>query len=129
LITKSFLIRNNINISPLSQIKETFLQAFNNETIVSKLFEIEITIGDITLKEIFRFIEKDDIFNVLIGVDTLRNMKLIINFTDNNLYQKLEDIKKIGSIENASILRYEEFNNDFNDLNSNDKWNKLFKRK
>ena len=108
-------------ISPLSQIKETFLQAFNNETIVSKLFEIEITIGDITLKEIFRFIEKDDIFNVLIGVDTLRNMKLIINFTDNNLYQKLEDIKKIGSIENASILRYEEFNNDFNDLNSNDK--------
>ena len=121
MITKSFLIRNNINISPLSQIKETFLQAFNNETIVSKLFEIEITIGDITLKEIFRFIEKDDIFNVLIGVDTLRNMKLIINFTDNNLYQKLEDIKKIGSIENASILRYEEFNNDFNDLNSNDK--------
>jgi len=125
LITKSFLIKNNINISPLSQIKETFLQAFNNETIVSKLFEIEITIGDITLKEIFRLIEKDDIFNVLIGVDTLRHMKLIIDFTDNNLYQKLDDIKKIGSIENVSTLRYEEFNNDFNDLNSNDNVNEI----
>jgi len=125
LITKSFLIKNNINISPLSQIKETFLQAFNNETIVSKLFEIEITIGDITLKEIFRLIEKDDIFNVLIGVDTLRHMKLIIDFTDNNLYQKLDDIKKIGSIENVSTLHYEEFNNDFNDLNSNDNVNEI----
>jgi len=47
-------------------------------------------------------------------------MKLIIDFIDNNLYQKLDDIKKIGSIENVSTLRYEEFNNDFNDLNSND---------
>ena len=52
-------------------------------------------------------------------------MKLIIDFTDNNIYQKLDDIKKIGSIENVSTFRCEEFNNVFNDLNSNDSVNEI----
>ncbi|ORX41609.1 hypothetical protein BCR36DRAFT_310464, partial [Piromyces finnis] len=88
MITRRFLLENNIPLKPVSKIRETLYQAYSNTTIESHLYEIEITIGNITSKEIFRLIEKEDIFQVLIGVETLANMKLIMDFSDHTLYQK-----------------------------------------
>ncbi|ORX59221.1 hypothetical protein BCR36DRAFT_453729 [Piromyces finnis] len=99
MITRRFLLENNIPLKSASKIKETLYQVYSNTTIELHLYEIEITIGDITSKEIFRLIEKEDIFQVLIGVETLANMKLIMNFSDHILYQKTDDIHKIGSFE------------------------------
>ena len=77
MITKTFMINNKIPFKPISAIKETLYQACTNTTLISKLYEIEITIGNITSKKIFRLVEKDDIFQVLIGVDVLARMKII----------------------------------------------------
>jgi len=88
MITKTFMISNKIPFKPISAIKETLYQTCTNTTLISKLYEIEITIGNITSKEIFILVEKDDIFQVLIGVDALARMKIIMDFSDHTLYQK-----------------------------------------
>jgi len=80
------MINNKIPFKPISAIKETLYQTCTNTTLISKLYEIEITIGNITSKEIFRLVEKDDIFQVLIGVDALARMKIIMDFSDHTLY-------------------------------------------
>ena len=82
------MINNKIPFKPISAIKETLYQFCTNTTLISKLYEIEITIGNITSKEIFSLVEKDDIFQVLIGVDALARMKIIMDFSDHTLYQK-----------------------------------------
>ena len=88
MITKTFMISNKIPFKPISAIKETLYQTCTNTTLISKLYEIEITIGNITSKEIFILVEKDDFFQVLIGVDALARMKIIMDFSDHTLYQK-----------------------------------------
>jgi len=93
MITKTFMISNKIPFKPISAIKETLYQTCTNTTLISKLYEIEITIGNITSKEIFILVEKDDIFQVLIGVDALARMKIIMDFSDHTLYQKRWDTK------------------------------------
>jgi len=75
MITNKFVESNNIRLKPVSKIKETLYQAFSNTTTISQLYEIEITIGDISSFE----------------------MKLIMDFSDHTLYQKTTKIKKIGS--------------------------------
>ncbi|ORX60742.1 hypothetical protein BCR36DRAFT_438862 [Piromyces finnis] len=118
MITRRFLLENNISLKPVSKIRETLYQAYSNTTIESHLYEIEITIGNITSKEIFRLIEKEDIFQVLIGVETLANMKLIMDFSDHTLYQKTDDIHKIGSFESINEMNQtnliEEFDEEIN---------------
>ncbi len=109
MITKKFIEENNIQLKPVSKIKETFYQAFSNTTTISQLYEVEITIGDISSIEIFRLVEKEDIFQVLIGVETLAEMKLIMDFSDHTLYQKTDKIKKIGLFETV-------YQNDSTDL-------------
>ncbi|ORX73531.1 hypothetical protein BCR32DRAFT_285565 [Anaeromyces robustus] len=113
MITKKFMIENNIPFKPISTIKETLYQACNNTTLISKLYEIEITIGNITSKEIFRLVEKDDIFQVLIGVEALARMKLIMDFSEHILYQKTDEVREIGSFE--SVYELEEEEEDIND--------------
>jgi len=108
MITKTFMINNKIPFKPISAIKETLYQACTNTTLISKLYEIEITIGNITSKEIFRLVEKDDIFQVLIGVDALARMKIIMDFSDHTLYQKTDEIRKIGSFESVTEIEDEE---------------------
>ena len=62
------------------------LQAYTNTTMSADIYELEITIGPVTFKDYFRVIEKDDLFEILIGVDSLKKHKLILNFTDDTLY-------------------------------------------
>jgi len=58
-------------------------------------------------------VEKDDIFQVLIGVDALARIKIIMDFSDHTLYQKTDEIRKIGSFE--SVIEIEDEEDDIKD--------------
>jgi len=58
MITTSFLENNDFHIFPKTKLKETFVQAYNNTTMETELYDLEVKIGCITLKETFRLIER-----------------------------------------------------------------------
>ena len=85
MITRATLKKYNINKKPVGNITEMIFQAYINTTSVD-IYELEISIGPITFKDYFRVIEKDDLFELLIGVDSFKKHKLILNFNDDTLY-------------------------------------------
>ncbi|ORX42740.1 hypothetical protein BCR36DRAFT_258878, partial [Piromyces finnis] len=86
LITKSALKKFQINKPCIGTITETFLQAFSNNNSNSSIYELSIKIGDLTFSEYFRLVDKDDIFDILIGVDSLKRNRFVINLVDDTLY-------------------------------------------
>ncbi|ORX47079.1 hypothetical protein BCR36DRAFT_454686, partial [Piromyces finnis] len=86
LITKSALKKFKINKPCIGTITETFLQAFSNNNFNSSIYELSIKIGDLTFSEYFRLVDKDDIFDILIGVDSLKRNRFVINLVDDILY-------------------------------------------
>ena len=85
MITRATLKKYNINKKPVGNITEMIFQAYINTTSVD-IYELEISIGPITFKDYFRVIEKNDLFELLIGVDSFKKHKLILNFNDDTLY-------------------------------------------
>ena len=85
-ITRAALEKYNINKPALGTIKETIYQAYSNSTMQSEIQELEITIGNHTFREHFRVVEKDDLFDVLIGVDSLKKNRFDINLVTDKLY-------------------------------------------
>jgi len=77
-ITRSALKKFKINKQAIGKIEETIFQAYSNSSIESEIYELEVTIGTRTFKDHFRVIEKDDIFNILIGVDSLKKIDLTL---------------------------------------------------
>jgi len=86
IITRAALKKYKINKKPVGNITEMILQAYTNATMSADIYELEISIGSITFTDYFRVIDKDDLFEILIGVDSLKKHKLILNFTDDYLY-------------------------------------------
>jgi len=86
MVTRAALKKYKINKKPVGNITEMILQAYINTTMSSDIYELEISIGPVTFKDYFRVIEKDDLFELLIGVDSLKKHKLILNFNDDTLY-------------------------------------------
>ena len=85
-ITRSTLNKLKINKPAIGTISETILQSYSNSTIASEVVELKISIGCRTFVEYFRIIEKDDIFEVLIGIDSLKKNRFDINLVKNKLY-------------------------------------------
>ncbi|OUM70673.1 hypothetical protein PIROE2DRAFT_56710 [Piromyces sp. E2] len=85
LITASALKKFNITKPPIGTINEIFLQAFSNSNSNSKIFELSIKIGDLEFIDYFRLVEKDDIFDFLIGVDSLKRNRFLLNLVDDSL--------------------------------------------
>jgi len=77
MITQAALKKYQINKEPVGSITEMILQAYTNTTMSADIYELEISIGPIAFKDYFRVIEKDDLFEILIGVDSLKKHKLI----------------------------------------------------
>eukprot|EP00833_Pecoramyces_ruminatium_P015176 jgi/Orpsp1_1/1189208/evm.model.d7180000070286.1 len=86
MVTRAALNKYQINKEPVGNITETILQAYTNTTTSADIYELEISIGPVTFKDNFRVIEKDDLFEILIGVDSLKKHQLILNYTDDSLY-------------------------------------------
>ncbi|ORX64101.1 hypothetical protein BCR32DRAFT_251287 [Anaeromyces robustus] len=78
-ITRSALRRLNINKPPIGKMSETIFQAYSNYSIDSEIYDLEISIGNKTFNDYFRVINKDDIFDILIGVDSLKKNRFDIN--------------------------------------------------
>ena len=99
-ITRSALNKLKINKPSIGRISETIFQAYSNSFMDSDIYYLQISIGSRTFHEYFRVIEKDDIFDILIGVDSLKNNRFDINLVDdvlyyideNNNYIKLSDL-------------------------------------
>ena len=70
MVTRAALKKYKINKKPVGNITEMILQAYINTTMSSDIYELEISIGPVTFKDYFRVIEKDDLFELLIGVDS-----------------------------------------------------------
>jgi len=91
MITRAALEKFNNNKQPVGSVTEKIFQAYSNTTSTADIYELEITIGRITFKDLFRVVEKDDIFDILIGVDSLKKNKLNLNFIDDILYSVDKD--------------------------------------
>jgi len=85
-ITRSALKKFKITKQAIGKIEETIFQAYSNSSIESEIYELEVTIGTRTFKDHFRVIEKDDIFDILIGVDSLKKNRFDINLVNDTLY-------------------------------------------
>ena len=95
LITKSAIHKLNINKPALGTISETFLQAFSNSSKDSDIYELTIKIGSYVFTDYFRLVEKDDIFDILVGIDTLKRNRFVLNLVDDYLYYFDEDSNNI----------------------------------
>ncbi len=94
-ITRTALNKLKINKPSVGRISETIFQAYSNSSIDSDIYNLEISIGSRIFNEYFRVIEKDDIFDILIGVDSLKNNRFDINLVDDILYYIDENNKYI----------------------------------
>ncbi|OUM56359.1 hypothetical protein PIROE2DRAFT_65578 [Piromyces sp. E2] len=88
LITATAFEKYRITKPAVGTITERIFQAYSNNYISSDVYELEIEIGGYVFKDYFRKIEKDDIFDVLIGIDTLKRHGFILNLVDDTLLQK-----------------------------------------
>jgi len=86
MITRAALKKYNINKKPVGNITGMIFLAYINTTTSVDIYELQISIGSVTFKDYLRVIEKDDLFELLIGVDSLKKHKLILNFNDDMLY-------------------------------------------
>ena len=101
IITRSALQKLKINKPTLETINETIVQACSETSVQSEIIELEITIGNKSFKDYFRIIEKDNLFDILIGVDSLKKNRFILDFVNdtlyyvdnNNNYHKLSDLQ------------------------------------
>jgi len=73
-------------INSISRISETIFRAYSNSSIDSDIYDLHISIGSKTFNEYFRVIEKDDIFDILIDVDSIKNNRFDITLVDDTLY-------------------------------------------
>ena len=94
-ITRTALNKLQINKPSVGRISETIFQAYSNSSIDSDIYNLKVSIGSRTFNEYFRVIEKDDIFDILIGVDSLKNNRFDINLVDDTLYYIDENNKYI----------------------------------
>ena len=85
-ITRSALNKLNINKLPIGKISETIFQAYSNYSIDSEIYDLEVSIGNKKFNDYFRVIDKDDIFDILIGVDSLKKNRFDINLVNDTLY-------------------------------------------
>ncbi|OUM56112.1 hypothetical protein PIROE2DRAFT_65720, partial [Piromyces sp. E2] len=60
-----------------------------------EVVELKITIGSRSFVGFFRIVEKDDIFDVLIGIDSLKKNRFDINLVEDKLYYIDENNKTI----------------------------------
>jgi len=79
LITSSALKKYNINKNPIGRISEKIFQAYSNNSLNSDNYELLITIENYIFVDYFKKIEKDVIFDILIGIDTLKRNHFDIN--------------------------------------------------
>jgi len=84
LITKSALEIFKITKPSIGVINETFLQAFFNNS-KPKIFELTMKIESLEFLDYFKLVEKNVIFDILIGVDSLKRNKFILYLVDNSL--------------------------------------------
>jgi len=111
MITRAALDKFNISKQPIGKIKKRIFQAYSNTTSTAEIYELEINIGKIIFKDLFKIVEKNDIFDILIGVDSLKKHKLNLNFIDDTLYtvdQNNNPIKLTEIQYNVCLNRYED---------------------
>jgi len=95
-ITRTALNKLQINKPSVGRISETIFQAYSNSSIDSDIYNLKVSIGSRTFNEYFRVIGKDDIFDILIGVDSLKNNRFDINLVGDTLYYIDENNKYIS---------------------------------
>jgi len=65
---------------------ETIFQAFSNTNTHTYIYKLKIEIGSYTFEEKFRVIEKSDLFDLLVGIDSLKRNRFILDFVNDKLY-------------------------------------------
>jgi len=111
MITRAALDKFNISKQPIGKITERIFQAYSNTTSTAEIYELEINIGKIIFKDLFRIVKKNDIFDILIEVDSLKKHKLNLNFIDDTLYtvdQNNNPIKLTEIHYNVCLNSYED---------------------
>jgi len=91
MITKSALEKFKINKNPIGKISETIFQAFNMTEVETEIYELKVTIGSHTSYEQFRVIDNNEIFDILIGINSLKENKFILDFAKSLLYYNNEN--------------------------------------
>ena len=94
LITRNFLsrIKEREDIHPMGYTNNNIVQIFSEKNLSSELYLLNVKFGDITIKDIFRVVDNDkNIFDILIGFNTLKDNKLFVHPIDNHLCKMLSE--------------------------------------
>jgi len=94
LVTKNYLtrVKEIQNLVPMGYTNNNIVQIFSEKKLDSELYLLDVKIWDTTIKDIFRIVENDkNIFDVLIGFNTLKDNKLLVHPIDNHLYKMLSE--------------------------------------
>eukprot|EP00833_Pecoramyces_ruminatium_P000624 jgi/Orpsp1_1/1174656/evm.model.c7180000050888.1 len=103
-ITRSVLEKFKITKEPVGTLNETIYQAYTNLNVDMEIYELEITIGSYKFKEHFRVIKKDDIFDILIGIDSLKLNRFDINLVEDTLYHVNNEKNTLNWLISSMIL-------------------------
>ena len=94
LVTKNYLtrIKEKQNLVPMGYTNNNIVQIFSEKKLDSELYLLDVKIGDTTIKDVFRVVENDkNIFDILIGFNTLKDNKLFVHPIDNHLCKMLSE--------------------------------------
>jgi len=110
LVTKNYLtrIKEKQNLVPMGYTNNNIVQIFSEKKLDSELYLLDVKIGDTTIKDVFRVVENDkNIFDILIGFNTLKDNKLFVHPIDNHLCKMLSEeswdrVSPLGTDEEVS---------------------------
>jgi len=86
MVSREFLRKLKSTLKPIGRIMETIFQAFSNTNTHTDIYKLKIKIGSYTFEEKFRVIEKSDLFDLLVGIDSLKRNRFILDFVNDKLY-------------------------------------------
>jgi len=82
---------------------ETLFPAFSNTNTQTDIYKLKIKIGSYTFEKKFRIIEKSDLFDLIVGIDSLKRNRFILDF----VYDKLYLINNSGNNVEIAHLMYD----------------------
>ena len=85
MVSRSLLNRIN-HKEPIGNITETIFQSYSIATNSTDIYKLKLKIGPYEFEENFRVIDDNKLFDILIGIDSLKKNRFDLHFVNDKLY-------------------------------------------
>ena len=86
MVSKSLLNQLRTIKEPIGSITETIFQAYSVANNTTDIYKLKLTIGEYQFEDNFRVIEDNNLFDILVGIESLKKNRFNLNFVKDKLY-------------------------------------------